>query len=130
MGNTTVLMSSPDYFKVEYSINPWMIEGVDVNLDLAKQQWENLKSTIENAGASVKVVPPNEKYPDLVFTANSGIVKEDRVLIANFKYQRKTRRRGDLRKLVLRKWIRRCQEFHQSSNLREEEMPLFWETTL
>ncbi len=43
MGNTTVLMSSPEYFKVEYSINPWMVEGVDVNLDLAKQQWKNLK---------------------------------------------------------------------------------------
>ena len=87
MGNTTVLMSSSDYFKVEYSINPWMIEGVDVNLDLAKQQWENLKSTIENAGAEVKVVPPSENYPDLVFTANSGIVNEDRVLIANFKFK-------------------------------------------
>jgi hypothetical protein len=36
MGNTTVLMSSPEYFKVEYSINPWMVEGVSVNLELAK----------------------------------------------------------------------------------------------
>jgi len=34
MGNTTVLMSSPEYFKVEYSINPWMVEGVSVNLEL------------------------------------------------------------------------------------------------
>ena len=39
MGNTTVLMSSPEYFKVEYSINPWMIEGVEVDLELAKEQW-------------------------------------------------------------------------------------------
>ena len=51
MGNNTVLMSSPEYFKVEYSINPWMIEGVEVDLELAKQQWANLKSTIEEAGA-------------------------------------------------------------------------------
>ena len=87
MGNTTVLMSSPEYFKVEYSINPWMIEGVEVDLELAKQQWENLKSTIEDAGAVVQVVPPHEQYPDLVFTANSGIVKEDKVLIANFKFE-------------------------------------------
>ena len=87
MGNTTVLMSSPEYFKVEYSINPWMVEGVSVNLELAKQQWENLKTTIEQAGASVEVVPPHEQYPDLVFTANSGIINEDKVLIANFKYK-------------------------------------------
>ena len=87
MGNTTVLMSSPEYFKVEYSINPWMIEGVEVDLELAKQQWSNLKSTIEDAGAVVQVVPPHEHYPDLVFTANSGIVKEDKVLIGNFKFE-------------------------------------------
>ena len=43
-----VLMSSPDFFKVEYSINPWMIAGVTVDLDLAKDQWNNLKSTIVN----------------------------------------------------------------------------------
>ena len=36
MQDTTVLMSSPEYFKVEYSINPWMVEGVNVDLDLAK----------------------------------------------------------------------------------------------
>ena len=28
-----VLMSSPDFFKVEYSINPWMIAGVTVDLE-------------------------------------------------------------------------------------------------
>ena len=33
MQDTTVLMSSPEYFKVEYSINPWMVEGVNVDLE-------------------------------------------------------------------------------------------------
>ena len=70
MGNTTVLMSSPEYFKVEYSINPWMVEGVSVNLELAKQQWENLKTTIEQAGASVEVVPPHEQYREFQLTLN------------------------------------------------------------
>ena len=35
-GKSLVLMSSPEYFKVEYSINPWMVAGVEVDLDLAK----------------------------------------------------------------------------------------------
>ena len=39
-------MSSPEYFKVEYSINPWMVAGVEVDLDLAKKQWNNLKESI------------------------------------------------------------------------------------
>ncbi len=92
MSQKAVLMSSPDYFKVEYSINPWMVAGATVDLDLAKNQWNNLKSTIEEAGAEVKVVPPSEKYPDLVFTANSGILNGKDVLIANFKYEE---RRGE-----------------------------------
>ena len=92
MPNKQILMSSPEYFKVEYSINPWMVSGTQIDLELAKHQWENLKSTIENAGAEVKVVPPNENYPDLVFTANSGIINKNDVLIANFKFEE---RRGE-----------------------------------
>ena len=73
MPQKIVLMSSPEYFKVEYAINPWMVPGTNVDLELAKNQWNGLKRTIEEAGAEVKVVPPNENHPDLVFTANSGI---------------------------------------------------------
>ena len=57
MPHKQILMSSPEYFKVEYSINPWMISGTKVDLELAQHQWENLKTTIENAGAEVKVFP-------------------------------------------------------------------------
>ena len=71
MSQKIVLMSSPEYFKVEYAINPWMVAGTKVDLELAKEQWNGLKRTIEEAGAEVKVVPPNENHPDLVFTANS-----------------------------------------------------------
>lgn len=87
MSTKKVLMSSPEYFKVEYSINPWMVEGTEVDLELATQQWNNLKSTIELSGAEVLLVPAHPNQPDLVFTANSGIIKEDKVLIANFKYK-------------------------------------------
>ena len=33
-------MSSPEYYKVEYSINPWMVAGTEVDLDLAKKTME------------------------------------------------------------------------------------------
>ena len=56
-----------------------MVAGATVDLDLAKNQWNNLKSTIEEAGAEVKVIPPSEAYPDLVFTASSGIINEKEV---------------------------------------------------
>ena len=34
-----------------------------------------------NYSTLVKVVPPNENYPDLVFTANSGIINKNDVFI-------------------------------------------------
>ena len=85
-----VLMSPPDYFKVEYAINPWMKAGTSVDLDLAKSQWNNLKRSIELAGAEVKTVNPNENHPDLVFTANSAIINNKQVLIANFKFEERS----------------------------------------
>ncbi|GIS38449.1 MAG: hypothetical protein Ct9H90mP10_08500 [Actinomycetota bacterium] len=48
MQNSTVLMSSPEYFRIEYSINPWMVEGVEVNLELAKAQWSGLNQLLKN----------------------------------------------------------------------------------
>ena len=73
MSQKIVLMSSPEYFKVEYAINPWMVPGTNIDLELAKNQWNGLKRTIEEAGAEVKVVPPNENHPDLVFTAGDHL---------------------------------------------------------
>ena len=55
MSQKIVLMSSPEYFKVEYAINPWMVPGTNVDLELAKNQWNGLEQTIEEAGAEVKV---------------------------------------------------------------------------
>ena len=45
MANHSVLMSSPEYFKVEYSINPWMVAGVEVDLDLAKKHTKEKNNT-------------------------------------------------------------------------------------
>jgi len=40
----------------------------------AQAQWEGLAATLEQAGATVEVQPPHPAVPDLVFTANAGIV--------------------------------------------------------
>ena len=54
MANHSVLMSSPEYFKVEYSINPWMISGVEVDgmnvLDVKKAVQKALKHTKSGKG--------------------------------------------------------------------------------
>ena len=121
-------MSPPEYFKVEYSINPWMVAGATVDLDLAKNQWNNLKSTIEEAGAEVKVVPPSEAYPDLVFTANSGIINDKEVLIATLNMKKDVVRKSFTQTGLMRMAIV-LDAYLQNINLKEEVTHLYTENT-
>ncbi len=67
-------MCPPNFFGVLYEINPWMHRAVAVDGELAREQWEHLRQTLEAAGATVEMQPPVAGVPDLVFTANAGLV--------------------------------------------------------
>lgn len=66
------LMCPPDHYEVAYAINPWM--GGTVDPDLAHAQWAGLHDAIRVAGGTVEVVPAVPGLPDMVFTANAGVV--------------------------------------------------------
>jgi N-dimethylarginine dimethylaminohydrolase len=68
------LVCPPTHFGVLYEINPWMSRTVDVDLDRAQAQWDDLVRLLTDAGATVERLEPVEGLPDLVFTANAGIV--------------------------------------------------------
>ena len=68
------LMCPPEHFGVLYEINPWMQKGVAVDPDRAREQWEGLRATLEEAGATVELVHQTAEVPDMVFSANAGIV--------------------------------------------------------
>ena len=67
-------MCPPHHFGVLYEINPWMHEEVAVEHDVASQQWNELAANLRLAGAEVLTIDPHPEVPDLVFTANAGIV--------------------------------------------------------
>ena len=73
---SSVLMCEPKFFSIEYEINPWMNSANDVNHDIALNQWNNLVQTYNDLGVEVKLIEPNNKVPDLVFTANAGLIQE------------------------------------------------------
>jgi N-dimethylarginine dimethylaminohydrolase len=87
----TFLLCPPDYFSVEYSINPWMT-GEKIDMSLVKRQWENLRVTIEHVGGNVKIIKPVKGLPDMVFAANSGIVHGKDVVLSRMKHKE---RRGE-----------------------------------
>jgi N-dimethylarginine dimethylaminohydrolase len=80
------LMCPPAYFGVLYEINPWMHHEVVADLDQASQQWETLVAALREAGAEVEVQPAAEGWPDLVFTANAGIVNGRQFVPARFRH--------------------------------------------
>jgi len=80
------LMCPPEHFGVLYEINPWMHREVPVDLDRARDEWDRLRATVESAGAHVEVLDPRPGLPDLVFTANAGLVERDRFVPSRFRH--------------------------------------------
>lgn len=77
-------MCPPDYFSVDNVINPWMAgnEG-QLDLDRARRQWDNLHDSL-SAVAAIELLDPQPGLPDLVFTANAGLVCGNRVVPSHF----------------------------------------------
>ena len=85
------LMCPPEHFGVLYEINPWMHQEVAVDLDRARAQWEGVVATLEQAGAAVEVLDPEPGLPDLVFTANAGVVNDGCYVPSRFRHPERQR---------------------------------------
>ena len=81
-----ILMCPPRHFGVLYEINPWMSSEVTVDAEEAAAQWDNLAATLRAAGAEVVEMEPRPEVPDLVFTANAGLVNGDRFVPSHFRH--------------------------------------------
>lgn len=77
-------MCEPKYFDVCYVINPWMEGNLGkVNRELARRQWQNLHDAVVKL-ASVSLIAPVAGLPDMVFTANAGLVHNNDVVAPSF----------------------------------------------
>ena len=79
-------MCPPTYFDVSYAINPWMDVAAGVDGERAQRQWDALVATYRAAGAEIEVLEPQPDLPDLVFTANLGIVDGDTFVAARMRH--------------------------------------------
>jgi N-dimethylarginine dimethylaminohydrolase len=82
-------MCPPDYFGIEYEINPWMNRSHPSDAVLALRQWTDLRDLIEQAGANVACLTPVRGLPDLVFTANAAMIYRERAVLARFRHQQR-----------------------------------------
>lgn len=96
-----ILMCPPDFYGIEYEINPWMNTERQADHPTAVEQWQALRGHIEGAGARVSLLEPVPGLPDLVFTANAAMIFEKRAILARFKHpQRKGEETHDRRWLT------------------------------
>ncbi|MEN9202365.1 MAG: TIGR00300 family protein [Thermostichus sp. DG_1_6_bins_120] len=78
------LMCPPDYYEVDYVINPWMAGNVHrCSRERAMQQWQALYRHLCQR-AKVHLVDPVQGWPDMVFTANAGLILGSTVVLSRF----------------------------------------------
>jgi N-dimethylarginine dimethylaminohydrolase len=82
-----LLLCAPDYYGIEYEINPWMSREHGADIELAKSQWRGLHKTLSALPTTINLVPPQPKLPDMVFTANAGLAVGRKFIPSNFRHQ-------------------------------------------
>ena len=82
-----ILMCPPDYYGIEYEINPWMSRSRGSTPDRARAQWQALHDALLALGVQVELMKPQPGLPDLVFTANAGLVFHQRFFSSRFRHQ-------------------------------------------
>jgi N-dimethylarginine dimethylaminohydrolase len=77
-------MCPPTLYDVNYVINPWMAGNVNrSSRQRAHDQWTALHGAVAKI-ADVLLVEPQPGCPDMVFTANAGLVFFGTVALSSF----------------------------------------------
>ncbi|MBI4500585.1 MAG: hypothetical protein HY700_05430 [Gemmatimonadetes bacterium] len=89
---TRLLVCPPDFFRIDYEINPWMNRENAVDHMRAVRQWDGLMEGLERrVGATLERMTPVRGLPDLVFTANAGVVLDNLAVPSRFRHPERQR---------------------------------------
>jgi N-dimethylarginine dimethylaminohydrolase len=80
----SVLMCRPEFFTVNYRINPWMHPEQPTDTSRAVAQWETLYQIYLDLGFDVQLIDPIEGLPDMVYAANGGFIIDNKAYGASF----------------------------------------------
>lgn len=84
-----ILMCPPDFYGIEYEINPWMSRSRQADRELAARQWQGLHDILTGLGATISLLSPQPGLPDLVFTANAALIFRQRAILSHFRHQQR-----------------------------------------
>ncbi len=81
------LMCRPTYYTITYEINPWMRLTRQTVRRVARRQWQQLYDLLTHRlRVRVRLVQSVQGLPDLVFTANAGLVVGVTLIRSNFRF--------------------------------------------
>jgi N-dimethylarginine dimethylaminohydrolase len=86
LAGPTILMCPPDFYGIEYEINPWMSRSRASDDVRAREQWSALFDLLASLGADIRLIPPVKGLPDLVFTANAALIFQETAYLARFRH--------------------------------------------
>lgn len=82
------LMCPPDHYDICYEINPWMSVKHKADRGRAQKQWDDFYRLLtQTLKVKVELLKPVPGVPDLVFTANGGLVFQRNFVRSNFRHK-------------------------------------------
>jgi len=106
----TYLMCPPQWYDVDYVINPWMAGNLHrPSRDVAFAQWRELHRQLQLL-ADVRLIPAVAGSPDMVFIGHTALVQHGIAAISSFAHPQR-----QIEEAPLRRWL-------------EEHGFLLWET--
>lgn len=108
---STVLVCPPDYYQIEYEINPWMHKENKVDYRRVEEEFEALVAIYKKLGLNVLSIDPQAGLPDMVYAANFGFVIDDIFVRSNFRYPQR------------RKEAYFAEEFFKNKKFKVEKLP-------
>ena len=80
----TYLMCSPEWFDVDYVINPWMAGNLHrPSRDTSFSQWKGLYAALREV-ADVKLLHPRQGSPDMTYVAHGAVVNFGVAALSSF----------------------------------------------
>lgn len=94
----TFLMCAPQWYDVDYVINPWMAGNLHrPNRDAAFSQWRSLHKHLQTI-ADVRLIPAVEGSPDMVFIGHTAVVQHGIAAVSSFAHPERQAEEKPLRR--------------------------------
>ncbi|HEY5268402.1 MAG TPA: arginine deiminase family protein [Candidatus Saccharimonadales bacterium] len=112
-----ILMCAPEYFDIEYEINPWMKLSNQPSDLTASEQWQKLYHLyVDQLEWNVQLIDPVKHLPDMVFATDCCLMIDNKIMLSKFRYPERQPESGHYKQWFIDNGFN---QIHQSAHLFE-----------